>query len=688
MNIKANELLESLPAILEASTEAIASVDSVGRILGFNPQFRLLLGLSDEQVRGVNISEFFKSIDTKKIGVEIKDDYEASLLTKKDGSTLWVLIRIMPVGTTEFGHYTLLVQEPESVRRIIDRLDYVENYDLSTGLLNSRKGIIEFEQLQMSNLSGGCFLLQIETVQDEKHLDKYIKSIAKHLLSTIKNGFTSRYSSTEILSVYTCDNPLPLSFFSQIIERIRNGLSMDLNIEIAHIDWQSGTLSVNTIVDTLKESLSPVAADDLLDNIKYRRSFTPEHSFISRLHDALESGELVFYIQPQISSETRQVIGGELLIRWVMPSGKIVQPSEFVIYLEQGEFATKFFEWSVKTSIEILIQLNTNLDLWMPLSLNLAPSHISDTGLIDYLIKHKKIHQIPDRVLEVEITERILADDQVSTHRNLELLAANGINIAIDDFGTGYSSLSYLRQFSLDRLKIDRVFVTNLDENEEDRLIVNSIISLAHVLGLEVIAEGVEEPFQADFLKDLNCEYFQGYLTGKAMPVDKYVDFVRDNLENCAQECAPTDFLTTRYLDKQPKAIKWKKSFSTDVVSVDNEHRALIDALNQFADQYHSDPQSVDIVQALDLVASEAIKHFEHEEQVMFNIGYPRYQSHKEKHEWLIADICKRRNELKTNTEDFEEILKYLKYWLMRHLVSEDTHLHRHINQIATDRRH
>lgn len=169
--------------------------------------------------------------------------------------------------------------------------------------------------------------------------------------------------------------------------------------------------------------------------------------------------------------------------------------------------------------------------------------------------------------------------------------------------------------------------------------------------------------------------------------VENFIKFVKDNPKHSEWEEAPVDYLESRHLDKQPKKIKWKKSFSTDVVSVDNEHRALIDALSQFADQHHNSPSNFDVVQALDLIATEAIKHFEHEEQVMFNIGYPRYVSHKEKHEWLIADISKRRQEMETNSEDFDEILKYLKYWLMRHLASEDTHLHRHINKIANERR-
>ena len=137
------------------------------------------------------------------------------------------------------------------------------------------------------------------------------------------------------------------------------------------------------------------------------------------------------------------------------------------------------------------------------------------------------------------------------------------------------------------------------------------------MLGLEVIAEGVEEPFQAGFLKSLSCEYFQGYLTGKPMPVNEFVAFVKDNPKHSTWEAEPAEYLGARYLDKKPKPVKWKKSFSTDIVSIDNEHRALIDALNQFSDQYQNNPENFDVIQVIDGIASEAIKHFAHEELIL-----------------------------------------------------------------------
>ena len=688
MDLEASGLLESLPAILEASSEAIASINATGDIVGYNSQFQSLLGFSDEDRIHINdfISDFVKQEHNN--GKII--DYQASQLTKPDGSTHWVLLKIIPVGKDELGHCTIFIQEPDSVRRIIDRLDYVENFDFTTGFYNRRKGMLEFEQLQQSQHSGGILLLKVTDDLPEKKYSQVLKKLAGHLSVLGQEHIVSRYSVSELLVFFSAEKPLSLDRLHLLVDTLLHDADLtDIPIAIAFSDWVRGALSVHSILDHLIANLSAIDAPGLFEKLREKQRNTSSNSFISALHQALDDNEMVFFIQPQISSQTRQVIGGELLVRWLPKSGNMIPPSEFINFIEEGEFSYSFYTWSIFKAIETLKRIHNELDLWVPLSLNLAPTHINDTTMIEMLVNVVNEHEIPPGMLEVEITERILADNKDNILANLKFISGEGINIAIDDFGTGYSSLSYLRKFPLDRLKIDRVFVANINDNEEDRLIVSSIVSLAHVLGLEVIAEGVEENNQTTFLKDQGCEYFQGFLTGKPMSVDDFIQFVIENPKHSTWTEAPIAYLKEHQLDKSPKTIVWKKSFSTDLVSIDNEHRVLIDVLNNFSESYHNNPDSVDILETLDLIASETIEHFKHEENIMFNIGYPRYKSHKAKHEWLIADITKRRAEFEKNISDinFEEVVKYLKYWLLRHLVSEDTHLRRYLNRDKGDRR-
>ncbi|MCG7995423.1 MAG: EAL domain-containing protein [Candidatus Thiodiazotropha taylori] len=695
MSIDIKKLLSAAPAILEASSEAIATIDIDGQIKGFNSHFLELLGITEEECKGLNISEIFRDLDDTFILRGTKDEFEPAKLTSAEGQVSWVLVKVIGIGKTgKETTRTVLVHDPETIRRIIDRLDYIENYDTSTGLLNHRKGIVEFEQLQASNLAGGCILLDLEpgpSVAADVDLTTCIRSIARHFKLIEEQSVLCRLANSEVLCIYSSTEPLPADTLSSLIDAIRTDSSVPDGVRphIAHLDWKAGTISVNGILDRLKAELTPIDEPHLLAHLDAQQHATSHASFLLRLNQALEAGELDFFIQPQICSEGRQVIGGELLIRWIPSPGEIIPPAHFIEFLEQGEFADKFFYWGLVRTAQVLKTVRDELDMWIPLSLNLATTHFHDRQMMTALADTMREYNIPSEILEVEITERILADDPEAVLENLEHLREQGFKIAIDDFGTGYSSLSYLRRFPLDRLKIDRVFVSNLEENEEDRLIVTSIASLAHILGLEIVAEGIEEPFQASFLKNIGCEYFQGYLTGKPMPVDAFIEFARHNPEHSEWLEEPSKFRSEHSLESKARKVKWKKSFSTDVVSVDNEHRALIDALNTFSDLYMKDPESIDITETLDVIALEAIKHFDHEEDVMFNIGYPRYEMHREKHKWLIADIAKRKLEISEHKQgtSFDEVLQYLKYWLLRHLVSEDTHLHRFINKPSSERR-
>lgn len=672
--------LESLPAILEASSEAIASLDAEGYIRGYNNQFQLLTGISEDALQEHNIREFFRNVDDQDLFGEVTVDFQVAMLTRPDGVSTWLLIKIIPVGDARLGYKTLLVQEPEAVRRIIDRLDYIENYDMPTGLLNRRKGIVEFEQMQISGLSGGAFLLSLTDDLATSMADDCFKQISRSFLSIAEQSILCRFSETDLLYIYTAEQRPDRAVFERLVDGIQNHAATgNCRCMLGFCEWFAGTLPVNSIIDKLKAGQVSTREASLVDQLGLQGGSERRSSFVDTLFKALDNSALQFYIQPQTSANTAAVIGGELLVRWVDDDGTVIPPSQFVTFLEEGEFAYRFFKWSIDQTMQILQDINRQTGHWVPLSLNLATPHLADRELMDKLVSLVRSAQIPEGVLEVEITERILADDPDNVLANLKMLSESGIRIAIDDFGTGYSSLSYLRRFPLDRLKIDRVFVINLADNEEDRLIVNSIVSLAHVLGLEVIAEGVEENRQASILRETGCEYFQGFINGKPMPVSEFIEMASTHVHPAPSEEEDESVESL----KKPRMVRWKKTFSTDVVSVDNEHRVLVDALNNFADAFYNDPDSFDVLATFDGIATEAIHHFDHEETVMYNMAYPRYKQHREKHKWLLADLAKRRAEIADDPQNarFDEILQYLKYWLMRHMVSEDTHLHRYLNK-------
>lgn len=679
-------VLAALPAILEASGEAIASIDCAGQVVGCNSQFQSMFNLEDRW--NIKIRDYLPNFFPDQSIEKIKD-YQAFLLKRKDEVDAWVLIKVIPVGADECKYFTVFIQEPETFRRIIDRLDYIENFDQETGLFNRRKGLIEFEQLLFSQLSGGAFLINIGTEKEHQDNATIFSSVTKCFSVLGNELIISRHSDNQLLVVYTSNNPLSVDGFNLIVESIKYNIKLQNKdqIYLAFADWIGGALSVNTLLEYLYSTLRNINDDQLHDELRDQERLSSNTSYLNSLYKAMDANEFLFYIQPQFSTQTHTMIGGELLVRWVTKSGKIIPPSEFINFIEEGDFSYRFFTWSIFSTVCALKEIKEKTGNWVPLSLNLAPTHIQDRNLVELLVNILKKHEIPEDILEVEITERILAVDYENLLSNLNYLSEKGINIAIDDFGTGYSSLSYLRKFPLNRLKIDRIFVSNINSNEEDRLIVSSIVSLAHVLGLEVVAEGVEESSQIAFLYQTGCEYLQGFYTSRPIPVSDFIEMINKNEKSQSWNENLVSYVDDHKLDKSPKVIKWKKSFSTELVAIDEEHRELVDVLNNFATLYHENPKNVDVIETFDLIASEAIKHFRHEEIMMYNMRYPRYKSHKSKHEDLIADISRRKEELSQdiNKLNFEEVIKYLKYWLLRHLVSEDTHLRRYLNKEISD---
>lgn len=230
------------------------------------------------------------------------------------------------------------------------------------------------------------------------------------------------------------------------------------------------------------------------------------------LHGALERGEFELFYQPQWDLKTGLCVGAEALLRWHHPNKGIVSPVHFIPILEESGLIVAVGEW-------ILFEACDQLSKWRKaglsmerIAVNLSARQFQQKGLIDAVQQALDSAGIAARQLEVEITESLLIDDVERTLNTLKQLKLMGVRVSIDDFGTGYSSLSYLKQFPVDTLKVDRSFIMNIPDNKDDEQITRTIISMAHNLGLGVIAEGVETAEQLSFLKQLGCEEVQGFL--------------------------------------------------------------------------------------------------------------------------------------------------------------------------------
>ncbi|HEY8803563.1 MAG TPA: bifunctional diguanylate cyclase/phosphodiesterase, partial [Clostridium sp.] len=239
------------------------------------------------------------------------------------------------------------------------------------------------------------------------------------------------------------------------------------------------------------------------------------------IEKALENNEFILYYQPQVDIKNGNIIGAEALIRWMHKEKGMIYPDEFIPIAEETGLISRIGEWVLREACsQVKKWQSINLDL-IKVSVNLSSQQFlkSDlTGFVKDTLSKTGLHP---EYLELEITERMTmeVDYAIKTLRELNDL---GIKISIDDFGTGYSSLSYLKKFPIDYLKIDKSFVMDIMNDESDANIVGTIISMAHNLGLKVIAEGVEDKEQLRFLQLRNCDFVQGYYFSRPIPADVF----------------------------------------------------------------------------------------------------------------------------------------------------------------------
>ena len=241
----------------------------------------------------------------------------------------------------------------------------------------------------------------------------------------------------------------------------------------------------------------------------------------SELRRALERDEFVLFYQPKVDLATRRPTGAEALLRWRHPERGLVSPAEFIPVLEETGLIVAAGDWVLQRACADLKAWQAAGNSAPPVAVNLSARQFRDPNLDRHIRALVEAAGVDPGLIELEITESQVMQDPDQAIRVMRALCDAGMRIALDDFGTGYSSLAYLRRFPLSALKIDRSFVKDLSAEGGDATIVRTIIEMAHTLGFQVVAEGVETEAQAQFLYLLRCEQAQGFLFAKPMPADE-----------------------------------------------------------------------------------------------------------------------------------------------------------------------
>jgi len=250
----------------------------------------------------------------------------------------------------------------------------------------------------------------------------------------------------------------------------------------------------------------------------------------NKLRAAIKNEEFELFYQPQVNIASDNIVSAEALIRWKQADGNYIMPGQFIPIAEASGLILPMSDWIIDTAIKQMLQWKEqenplNIDR---VAINISAIHFAQVDFVDQIKQVVAKHGIDPKHIELELTESIALVNIDKTIQKIEELKELGISFALDDFGTGYSSLSYLKRLPIDYLKIDQSFITNMMEDKDDKLITDTIVSVAQSFKLKVIAEGVEDPEQLEHLKSIDCDIYQGYLRNRPVPASEFELMVRE----------------------------------------------------------------------------------------------------------------------------------------------------------------
>jgi len=463
------------------------------------------------------------------------------------GETKWISCRCM--SEIEDGRLTriwLIIQDVTESKMHIQDLEFKTRHDALTGLPNriALQDTLDskIDQALQFGFKVGLLLLDLDRFKEIndalghhygdvllKKIDPRVKPLLKKYRATL-----SRLGGDEFAiimpSIQSAKEARQLA--TEIITKIKEPFDLgQLNVEISgsvgisifpEDGVDSSTLLRCADVAMYKAKSSPGGVlnyrDDIDDNSPRRLSI------MASMGTGLKNDQFHLCYQPKVHLESDRVRSCEALIRWNHPELGMLSPGEFIPLAEMNDSIILITEWVIDTALK-------QIGLWVEnnspikVSINVSTRNLLDENLIPYLSQKLIEYEVPAHLLEIEITESALMADPERALETLKKISALGVSISVDDFGTGYSSLVYLRQLPLDTLKVDITFVRNMCKNEQDSIIVNSIIQLAHNLSLTVVAEGAEDLQTVEALEKMNCDEVQGFYFSKPLETDVFNEF-------------------------------------------------------------------------------------------------------------------------------------------------------------------
>ena len=444
---------------------------------------------------------------------------------------------------------SLLEDEREAAAIAADQVEHLAYHDALTGLPNRPlfmdRLIIAVAQASRANQKLAVFFLDLDRFKDINDSlghtvgDVLLKSAAERVRRCVREGDTvARFGGDEFTLVIPRIDKIEdaAKIANKIIETLKipfeiNEHELFITTSIGVAIYPSDGLDPETLVRNADTAMYR-AKDQGRDNYQlYAPAMNARAlerlALENTLRRAVAQKELVLFYQPVLGASSGIVVGVEALIRWQHPELGLLSPAHFISLAEISGLIVPIGEWVIRTACRQVKQWQKKLDQPLTVAINLSARQFQHPDLVSQIRAAIADTGVDPASLEFEITESSAMQNAENTIFTLRELKDLGVKIAMDDFGTGYSSLNYLKRFPIDTLKLDQTFVRDVMTDARDAAIVGAVISMAHRLGLSVIAEGVETEAQLDYLRRENCDYIQGYLFSKPEAPDALEPFLQ-----------------------------------------------------------------------------------------------------------------------------------------------------------------
>ncbi|MFQ6371672.1 EAL domain-containing protein [Shewanella sp. YIC-542] len=535
----------------EYSQEAIVITDPKGNIINVNPSFSRITGYSAAEAVGQNprilksckqSPEFYHNMWQTLLD---KGCWSGEFCNKRKNGETYIQRGTISTVTDRGGkikHFIAVMEDVTRQQQVEEYVRHLVNFDTLTGLPNRNKlNEVFFKLNNQAEKQRRAWAVMFIDLDDFKHVndamghqfgDEVLKMVAGRLQKQVPvDGMLFRFSGDEFLLLSPHDSVGTIELAQSLISAASRTLTID--DKVINIGCSIGIAISPSDGETIDQLVG--SADAAMYRAKGAGRGT--YAFFSAdmqtnaleklnlKHDlalAIDNSELCLHFQPKVNIQDDALIGAEALVRWYHPQRGELAPGHFIPLAEESGQIVMIDRWVLEAAIRQLSDWIKQGIKPVPIAINLSlpmfqrPQFVEE---VKYLLNR---YQVPAALLDLEVTERVAMGDLDYTVNALRLLKQVGVSISIDDFGTGYSSLAYLYDFPIDTLKIDKAFVSDITHNRKKQGIVNAIVSLSITMGLKTVAEGIETLDEKSYLRNLHCDYYQGYLFSKPIPAGEF----------------------------------------------------------------------------------------------------------------------------------------------------------------------